>query len=112
MSEEKGKGQQTTPPARPVEKPNKESPKKVIYLGPTLFENGGEFTLKHSSIFANGLPPNIAERVKTDPDLARFFVAVDKAPAMMNKLANKDSELSQLSVNIRNMSLTRRKKAR
>jgi len=111
MSEEKAKGQQPQP-VRPVEKPNKELPKKVIYLGPTIVENDGEFTLKHSSIYTNGLPPEIAERVKTDAELARFFVPIAKAPALMNKLADKDSDMSQLSANIRNSSLTRRKKVR
>jgi hypothetical protein len=111
MSEEKSKGQQTPPPARPVEKPPKK-PEKVIYLGPTLYENNGEFILKKASIFSNGLPENIAKRVESDPELARFFVPVAKAPAMMGKLAKKDSDLSQISDNIKKQSLNRRKKAR
>jgi len=111
MSEEKGKSQQTPPPARPGEKPHKK-PEKVIYLGPTLFEDGGKFLLKKGAIYSNGLPPEIAERVKTEPDLARLFVPVDKAPDTMNKLADSNSELSLLSDDVKKKSITRRKKAR
>jgi len=109
MSEEKNKGQQTPPPARPVDKPPKK-PEKVIYLGPTLVENDGEFLLQKGAIYINGLPPHVAKRVEADPDLARLFVPVGKAPAMMNKLSDPESELSQISKNIKHSSLNRRKK--
>jgi len=111
MSEEKSKGQQTPPPARPVEKPPKK-PEKVIYLGPTLAEKGGAFLLLKGAIYSNGLPKDIAQRVEADPELARFFVPVAKAPAFMNNLAKSDSDLSQTSNKIKKLSLTGRKKAR
>jgi len=111
MSEEKSKGQQTPPPARPVEKPPKK-PEKVVYLGPTLVENDGEFLLQQGAIYSNGLPEKIAKRVEADPDLARLFVPVGKVVGAMNKLADAESELSQLSHKVRKSSLNRRKKAR
>ena len=109
MSEEREKGKSQS--ARPVTEAKK-SPEKVIYLGPTIVENGGAFILKYSSIYSNGLPKDIASRVESDPDLAKLFVPVAKAPEIMNKLSNKDSDLSLLCDNVKKSSITRRKKAR
>jgi len=108
MSEEKSKGQQTPPPARPVERPPKK-PEKVIYLGPTLVENDGEFLLQKGAIYSNGLPEKIAQRVEADPDLARLIVPVGKALITMNRLSDPESELSRISNSVKKSSLNRRK---
>jgi hypothetical protein len=89
----------------------KKGPEKVIYLGPTIVD--GAFLLKSNTIYSNGLPPDVAERVKVDPELAKFIVPIGKkVVSTMNKLTNADSDLALLNAHVRNKYLNMRKKAR
>jgi len=88
--------------------PHEHEHKRLIYLGPTLID--GAFVLKSNTIYANGLPPEVAERVKADADLAKFFVHVTKTAKVMGKLSDADSDLSATYNNIKNNYLNKRKR--
>ena len=93
----------SAPTSPPVNKPE-----KVIYLGPTLIDEA--FVLTSNTIYSNGLPPNVAERIKSDTDLAKFFVPVGRAASVMNKLADSNSDLSATAKKVKTNYLSKRKK--
>jgi hypothetical protein len=113
MSEEKNTTASETPPkvqkGHPVSA-SKKATEKVIYLGPTLIDV--DFVLTSNTIYSNGLPSDMAERVKSDTDLARLFVPVGKAALVMNKLADSNSDLSATAKKLKNKYLNKRKEAR
>jgi len=104
MSEEKAviKSPQT---GRPTPK---KGPEKVIYLGPTVVD--GAFSLRNGAIYSNGLPPNVAQRVESEPDLAKLFFPVVKAPKVMTDLLNPNSNVAMLSNKVKNTYLGLRAK--
>jgi hypothetical protein len=69
---------------------------RIIYLGPTVVDrDGGKvFMLKSGTIYSNGLPDDVKERVKEDGHLAKLFVPVGKIAHTMRALNDRDSDLS------------------
>lgn len=120
MSEEKNisavdmkKNANKTPTATPTKSAAPASPpvnksEKIIYLGPTLIDEA--FVLTSNTIYSNGLPSDVTERIKSDTDLAKFFVPVGKAASVMNKLADSNSDLSATAKKVKTNYLSKRKK--
>jgi len=71
---------------------------KVIYLGPPMMERSADkqvsFSINYGTIYSNGIPEDIAKRIKDDPNFAKLFKPVVDAPKAMKELMNKDSDLS------------------
>jgi hypothetical protein len=67
-------------------------------LGPTVFETNESgaviFILKTASIYSNGLPKEIAERVDVDKQLAKMFVPVKDIATAIRARQNENSEFS------------------
>jgi len=114
MSEEKNTVTETKPQKNPQGRPGFISPvvkkalSRLIYLGPTIIDGG--LVLKSNSIYSNGLPPDIAQRVGADPNLSKLFVPVEQIKTAMNKLSDADSDLSATSNKVKKDYLSRRKK--
>lgn len=54
-------------------KPNQAKPETVIYVGPNM---GGDTPISQFTVFRNGLPLHISERIKTDKDFKNLFTPV------------------------------------
>jgi hypothetical protein len=55
-------------------KAKKAQPETAIYVGPNL---GGETPVSQFTVFKNGFPPHIAERMGADPNFKALFVPID-----------------------------------
>ena len=58
--------------------------RQVVYLGPTLVEDGNVFS--HGSIFNNGLPAHYSTKIALEPDFAHLIVPVEKAAKALVEL--------------------------
>ena len=71
---------------------------KVIYLGPAMLERGTDsnvlFSISYGTIFSNGVPKNVAERMEIDKDFAKLFVPVNNAANAMKDLMKPNSDLA------------------
>jgi len=68
---------------------------KAIYLGPSMLEKDGaeSFQITYGTVYANGVPDDVAKRQKADADFARMFVPVGKAPKAMADLSKPGTPL-------------------
>ncbi len=53
--------------------PAKVVPGPAIYVGPNM---GGNVPMSQFTVFKNGFPPYVAEKMKAEPDFKRLFVPV------------------------------------
>lgn len=66
-------------------KSKRAKPATVIYVGPNM---GGNVPMSQFTVFKNGLPVYVADKVKTDPDFKRLFVPVADLNAARLELKN------------------------
>ncbi len=95
--------------ATPAVKP-RGIPKRVMYIGPTIVENGRVFT--HGQIFSNGLPDYWMEKAAAEPEFRQLLVAVDRVGKSLADMRDTNSMLAQAGRKILADSRRRIRKAR
>ena len=87
----------------------------VIYLGPTIIDKpqGGmtTFLIRYGTIFKNGIPADVIERQKANPEFARLFLPANKAVTAMVEISKADSPLRKVRDGVAKARFMRRKGA-
>jgi hypothetical protein len=81
---------------------------KFIYLGPPMMEK--DFQINYGTIYSNGLPDEVKERMKTDNAFAKLFVPVGNAAKAMQELTKSDTDLFAAKEKVSREYIERRKK--
>lgn len=82
------------PPSIPAAK-TRTLPTRVVYLGPTMSEDGVLFT--YGQTFNNGLPEAWAAKAVIEPEFMRLLTPIEKVNTAMAELRNPKSALSRMS---------------
>jgi hypothetical protein len=101
MTDEKSEVKVDVKSDKKATKPNpskaENAAEKLIYLGPAMLERDESetfsFQIGYGTIYSNGLPEDVEERVKKDKDFSKLFVPVKDVTAAMKKLKDESSDL-------------------
>jgi len=102
--------QEQTRPQEQQAKPQEHSKKpeksgKIIYMGTTMLERSKDgatyFSITYGTIYSNGLPKDVQDRMKEDKEFAKLFVPVTSAAVSMKHLMQKGTELSRANNDVK-----------